>query len=159
MMFWYSAKHHDATLEAFRNLAPEFHFHPYPLIWVKSDNVGISQDAQRTPRHIYEQCLFAWRGKRPIVKIVSDAYVAPTDKRIHVSCKPVPMLKYFMSMLVDDTTSLLDPTCGSGGAVLVAEELGARNALGLEIDELTAGQARAELSRARSLRVTSRVVS
>ena len=44
------------------------------------------------------------------------------------------MLEYFMSMLVDDTTTMLDPTMGSGNAVTVAEKLGAVRALGLERD-------------------------
>ena len=45
------------------------------------------------------------------------------------------MLRYFFKMFVDDRTIMLDPTCGSGNAVKVAEELGARHALGLEISK------------------------
>ena len=37
-------------------------------------------------------------------------------------------------MFVDESTRLLDPTCGSGNAVRIAEDMGAQSVLGLEID-------------------------
>jgi len=40
-----------------------------------------------------------------------------------------------MQMFVDENTTLLDPTCGSGSALRAAESLGARHVLGLEKDE------------------------
>ena len=155
LMFWFSEKHREATHRAFRELAPQWVFQPFPLVWVKSDGAGIASDPSHSPRHVYETCLMATRGRRPIVKIVGDAYSAPTDRRLHVSAKPVPVLKHFMSMLVDESTSLLDPTCGSGNALQAAEALGAKHVLGMEIDETQVGVARQALRQARSLRGVS----
>lgn len=156
LMFWYSGKHHDATMQMFRQLAPSLAFSTFPLIWMKSDNAGIASDPTHGPRHVYETCLFASRSKRQIVRVVSDAYSAPTDKRLHPSTKPEPMLRHFMSMLVDETTSLLDPTCGSGASLRAAESLGAKHTLGLEIDKDFADAAEKALTSARILRGANR---
>jgi len=156
LMFWYSAKHHEVTMETFRRLAPSLVFSPFPLIWVKSDNAGIAADVRRQPRHVYETCLLASRGGRHIVRVVADAYSAPTDKRWHVSTKPEPMLKHFMSMLVDENTRLLDPTCGGGSSLRAAEDLGARTIFGMDVDETTVGNARQALRAARTLRAASK---
>ena len=51
-----------------------------------------------------------------------------------MSEKPTLVLEHFFRMLVDETTVMLDPTCGSGNAVKVAEALGANWSTGLEID-------------------------
>ena len=134
LMFWYSAQYHDETMRVFREKAPQLMISPYPLVWVKSDNAGISRDAARQPRHVYETCLFGTRGARNIVKIVGDAYSAPTDKTLHPSTKPEPMLRHFMSMLVDENTSLFDPTCGSGAALRAAKSLGANRVFGMDTD-------------------------
>jgi len=136
IMFWLSADFiiQAKTRELFLALAPEIEFQGKPLVWIKSDNAGISPDPRRTPRHVYETCLLGSLGKRQIVKIVGNAYSCPTDKKLHVSTKPEAMLKHFMTMLVDESTLMFDPTCGSGAALRAAESLGASSVLGLEID-------------------------
>lgn len=48
--------------------------------------------------------------------------------------KPLSMLKHFLRMLIDETTSFLDPTAGSANAVRVAGGLGAHRVLGIERD-------------------------
>jgi ParB-like chromosome segregation protein Spo0J len=160
LMFWCSSsvEIQYKTLQVFRDLAPSWVFHKHPLVWVKSDGAGIAADVKRLPRHIYETCLFASRGGRNIVRVVSDAYSAPTDKRLHPSCKPEPVLKHFMQMTVDEHTSLLDPTCGSASALRAAEGLGARSVLGMDSDEQTVGMARLALRNFRALRVASKTV-
>jgi hypothetical protein len=152
MMFWYSAKQQQLTLESFARLAPSLSFSVFPLIWFKSDNAGIASDPRHGPRHVYETCLFATRGKRPIIKVASDAYSAPTDKRLHASCKPEPMLKHFMQMVVDEHSTMLDPTCGSASSLRAAESLGARYVLGLEISADSCYLARQALLMARRAR-------
>jgi ParB/RepB/Spo0J family partition protein len=154
VIFWYSEKHGKATREFFASKMPSLRLWDHPLVWLKTDNVGIAQDTQRGPRHIYETALLASRGDRKIVRIVADAYAAPTDKSIHVSCKPEPMLRHFLTMLVDEHTRLLDPTCGSATALRAAESLGADSVLGMDIDDTTVGQARRALDQARALRAT-----
>jgi DNA modification methylase len=50
-----------------------------------------------------------------------------------MSEKPVTMLNHFMRMIVDNTTRILDPTCGSGNSIKGALALGANAALGIEL--------------------------
>ncbi len=161
LMFWHSARPEiqHKTLEVFKRLAPQLHFSRFPLIWFKSDNAGISTDSNTEPRHVYESCLLASQGNRHIVEIRADLYACPTDKKLHPSCKPESMLKHFMTMLVDQNTTLLDPTCGSGAALRAAESLGARNVLGLEINPGFAQVAQQALRQSRQLRAASRTVN
>lgn len=158
LMFWYSAKHHEATVAMFRDLAPSLAFTHFPLIWVKSDNAGIASDPTHGPRHVYETCLLASRSKRQIIRVKADAYSAPTDKKLHPSTKPRPMLEHFFEMLVDENTSMFDPTCGSGASLRAAENLGAKHVLGLELDKDFAQVAQKELANSRLLRGASRKV-
>jgi ParB/RepB/Spo0J family partition protein len=157
LMFWLSAdtKIMGETLAIFSRLAPSLSFHKFPLIWHKSDNAGIASDPRHGPRHVYEVCLLATRGQRQIAKIKSDTYAAPTDKKLHPSAKPEPMLRHFMEMLVDDTTSLLDPTCGSASSLRAADSLGATRVLGLEMDPQYLAPARSAFKQARLLRDAS----
>lgn len=152
LMFWFSMDHYSDTLEAFRRFAPSLTFQPHPLLWLKSDNVGILPDHNRGPRRIYETALIASREDRFIVKPVSNAYAAPTDKTHHTSTKPEPVLRHFFQMFVDDNTRLLDPTCGSGSALRAAESLGAPHVMGLEMDEEHCTNARRALNQFRVLK-------
>ena len=143
IMFWLDARFDTEawTRAEFARLAPSISWTRFPLIWLKSDNVGLASSPNYEPRHVYEKCLLGSRGKRNIVRVKADAYSAPTDKSLHQSAKPAPMLRHFMEMLVDENTSLFDPTCGSGTALRAAESLGAKRILGLERDERMAGLA------------------
>jgi ParB-like chromosome segregation protein Spo0J len=131
LMFWFSMDYYELTREALTDMGWEVN--PFPLIWYKSDNMGILPDPTRGPRRIYETCFFASRGDRQIVRAVSNVVAAPTTKEIHMSEKPINMLKKFMEMFVDEYSVVLDPTCGSGNAVKAASVLGASTVLGLEI--------------------------
>lgn len=142
LVFWYSMKYHTDTV---KKLSQAFVVNPLPLVWVKSDNAGILPDHSRGPRQIYETALFAYRGDRKIVRAVSNAISSPTTREIHMSEKPLPVLGHFFRMIVDDTTSILDPTCGSGGALRAAHSLGARAILGLEREYEFAQKANAAL--------------
>ena len=152
LMFWFSMEHYQETIECFQKLAPTLAFQKFPLIWVKSDNVGILPDQKRGPRRVYETALIASREDRLIVKAVSNAHSAPTDKQHHISTKPQPVLAQFFQMFVDENTRLLDPTCGSGSSLRAAEAIGARSVLGLEIEEEHAVNARSALRQFRALR-------
>jgi len=156
IMYWYSNQHYDMIRDAVRDLAPSLSIHVHPLIWLKSDGAGIASDPRRFPRHVYETCLLMSRGARQIVRIVADAYAAPTDRTHHVHTKPDPMLRHFMTMLVDENTTMLDPTCGGGSSLRAAESLGASYVLGMDIDETTVGQARQALRHSRVLRAGAR---
>ena len=158
LMFWLSADITimASTLDRFRQKAPSLVFHKKPLIWHKSDNVGILADPKRAPRHTYEAALIASREDRLLVKAKADSYSGATQRTDHVSTKPEPMLRHFFEMFVDSGTRMLDPTCGSGSSLRAAESLGAELVLGLEIDPDICTNARIALKTFRSLRSASK---
>jgi ParB/RepB/Spo0J family partition protein len=106
-----------------------------PLIWHKSDNVGIAPDVRRQPRRTYEIAIFATRGDRPINRVKAASVSAPTTKEHHLSEKPLAVVTHFLEMLTDEYTELLDPTCGSGTALEAALRLGASRVVGLDVNE------------------------
>jgi hypothetical protein len=153
LVFWFSMKYYKETLDALRSMG--WDCDGYPLFWLKSDNIGTLPDPERGPRRIYEVAFLAARGDRKIISAVSNAYAAPTDRSIHMSAKPEPVLRYFFRMLVDEHTRLLDPTAGSGGALRAAESLGCNYTQGLEVNSEFADRAREALNRSRSLRAAA----
>lgn len=159
LVFWFSGKYDRETRDAFAQRAPSLDFMTHPFVWGKSDNRGIIGDARRDLRHTYEHALVARRGGRHLVKSVSDFYSAPSDQSLHPSTKPEPMLAHLFSALVDEHTSLLDPTCGSGSALRAADSIGASRVLGLEIDREFCNTARVALRNARKLRTASATAS
>ena len=124
-------------------------------LWLKSDNVGIVPDPKREPRRICETALIASREDRLLIKPVSNAIAAQTNKENHPHTKPEPVLKHFFQMFVDSNTRLLDPTCGGGSSLRAAEALGASYVLGLEINDDYVGNARRALNHSRVLRKAS----
>ena len=133
MIFWFSMNYYASTYRKLREMGWEVN--PHPLIWFRSDNSGIIPDPKRSPRQIYETAFFCSRGDRFIVRSKGNCFPAPNKKESHHSEKPLPMLEHFLSIVVDETTHMLDPTCGSGNAVWVADKLGADRVLGIELDE------------------------
>jgi ParB family transcriptional regulator, chromosome partitioning protein len=134
-IFWYSERMGPATREILKVKAPSLTVQTHPLIWIHSDNSGISPDFKKRPRHIYDTALLMHRGEDvQLLRLKSDAYASPTDHKLHPSTKPEPMLRYFFEMFVDNHTVMLDPTCGSGSSLRAAESLGAARVLGIEAD-------------------------
>jgi ParB family chromosome partitioning protein len=136
LIFWHSMKmnQHGETVE--RLEAMGWKCNPFPLIWHKSDSSGIAPDPQRGPRQTYEAAIFATRGDRKITQegCVANSFAHPgrRDGAIHASEKPYIMLRHFLRMVCDEYSLVLDPTCGSGNALKVAEDLKAAKVLGLE---------------------------
>lgn len=155
IVFWFSMSYYEITKEKLRSAG--FYVHDHPLIWVKSDNAGIvpGQDGQ-FPRRTYETALLASNGRRPLIKAIANGISAPsTANPIHPSHKSEVVLKHFFSGLIDQTTDVLDPTCGSGAALRAAEDLGARSILGLELNSDYCKSALAATQNARLLRKIS----
>lgn len=148
LMFWFSMKFYRETLDFFAR-ETDFIIEPFPLIWMKTDNVGILPDPQRGPRRIYETALLGRRGDRKVVQAVANAVGHPTVRERHMSEKPEGMLRQFFRMLVDNNSVVLDPTCGSGSAIRAAESLGAKFTLGLELNPEFAERAQLALERSR----------
>lgn len=151
VIFWFSMTTYGETLKLLQGLG--LWVWPYPLVWSLTDGARIVPVVGKTPRRAYHTALLASRGERPTVKSINDSYGGPTvAKPIHPTQKPEPMLKHFLSLLVDETSVVLDPTCGSASALIAAESLGAKQILGLELDEGYFKAAEASLSQSRALR-------
>lgn len=133
IMFWFSMDFYYETKSALEGMG--FVVNPFPLIWYKSDNTGMMPDVKRQGRRVYETALFGSRDDRLIIDAVSNLFPYPgREKEIHMSEKPIPMLKHFMRMFVDEYSLVLDPTCGSANALRAASQLNAKSVLGLERD-------------------------
>lgn len=150
IMFWLSMNRYEETRAFFAERVPSIVWDKFPLIWHKTDNVGMVPDANRGPRRVYETAIFGSRGDRPIIRPVANCIGYPSSKAsaAHLSEKPTAVVKHFFRMFVDDSTRMLDPTCGSGSAVVAASELKAARALGLELDAKVAASAQDNLTRA-----------
>jgi DNA modification methylase len=133
LMFWFSMDYYHETKVRLESMG--WVVNPFPLIWHKSDNSGILPDPKRGPRRIYETAFLCSRGDRFIIQAVANTFSAPNLKSIHMSEKNRDMLAHFFRMFVDGSTIMLDPTAGSGNAVVVAEKMGAPHRVGLERDE------------------------
>lgn len=151
IMFWYSERMSRFTRDTFKFKAPSLFVQTHPLIWFHTDNAGISPDYTKYPRHVYDTALIMSRGNFPLVKMKSDVYGCPTDRKLHPSTKPEPMLKYFFEMFMDEHTMMLDPTCGGGSSLRAAESLGCRRVLGMDANWEYVETARHELQDRRNL--------
>jgi len=129
-MFWFSMRYYQRTKDLFEECGWRVNY--MPLIWAKSDNAGALPDPSRGPRQTYETAFLMTKGDRKIARAVSNVYWGPTTKRFHMSEKSLDMLQHFFRMLVDKTTLMLDPTCGSGNAIRAGKAAAAR--LGIERD-------------------------
>lgn len=144
MIFWCSANIKIAydTYLSLTQLS-DFQFDEVPLIWVKNDGKGIAPDPQRRFRRVYEIAYFGWRGNRRHT-FLHDNVVCTQSSGEHPHTKPENALRHFFSGLVDGSTRLLDPTCGSGSALCAAISCGANRdaVLGLEQNADYAADAR-----------------
>jgi hypothetical protein len=137
VMFWFSQNLEEETKAFFREVFPDATVQTFKLIWHCSDGDGIVPDPQRYGRRTYETAMLLTFGDRKIVSPKALSVAAPrgAKSRIHRSMKPPQVLHHFMSMFVDDASSVLDLTAGSGSSLLVAHQLRANRIVGLELDE------------------------
>lgn len=150
IFFWFPMAEYE-QVRNFWQAVPHLSVNPVPCIWVKADGTGILPDAQRGPRRVYEAAFLMTYGDRPIVQAVANAITHPAakDRALHPSEKPFQVVSHFLRMLVDETTKLLDPTCGSGTAVAAAEQLGACEVTGVEPNKEHTRTARHQLEKVR----------
>jgi ParB/RepB/Spo0J family partition protein len=140
-LFWFDMRHYSKIITLFGENDWRLSA-PHPLIWTKG-NAGAPGDIRRAYRHCYENALLFSRGDRSIVKMVQDHFACPLDEdKLHLSQKPVPMLRHFLSGVCDENTRLLDPTCGSGSSIAAANQLQLDYAIGIELDPHNAEIAR-----------------
>lgn len=131
LIFWYSPKFHCVTMQRLEKMG--WWVNPYPLIWHRSDGSGILPNPATSYRQVYETAFMCSRGGRQIVRATSNLVSVPNVKSIHMSEKPVSVLNHFMKGICDETSRVLDPTCGAGNAIRSAVSLGAAEALGIEL--------------------------
>lgn len=144
-LFWFDMQYYQWTVEMFEAFGWTL-VQPFPFIWSKG-NQGVAADVRRRPRHVYETALLFARGDRKISKLINDHFACPVDEKLHLNQKPIAMLEYFLSLIVDEHTAVLDPTCGSGSALVAATKLKAHRIFGLELEESNAEVARFLLQR------------
>jgi hypothetical protein len=136
IMFWFPMNFYTETVEFFRKEG--FRVEPYPLVWIKSDKMGIIPDPTRGPRRIYETALIMSLGDRKVIKPTVNGAWADSGRRadaLHVSSKPTEVLMDFFRMFVDEDSIVLDPTCGSGTALEASLLMRCQFAVGLDISE------------------------
>jgi hypothetical protein len=161
MVFWFNMNFYTKTVGELRKTGLIVHDHP--LIWHKTPGpggLGVAPGTEAThPRRTYDTALMCIRGNRPLVRTMCNSYSAPTvGNKIHPSQKSEPMLRYFLQMFVDETTTVLDPTVGSGASLRACEDLGAKSVLGLEMDPNYASSANTKTLQARILRAAGQIV-
>lgn len=133
MIFWFSMNYYQETREKLE--AGGWQVDNFLLIWHKSDNKGFLPAIGSQPRRTYETAMLCRRGSRPLVKPVAASFSGPTSHEYHMSEKPKPVLEHFFRMFIDESSLVLDPTCGSGNAIKVAEDLGANWSTGFDLQE------------------------
>jgi hypothetical protein len=136
ILFWFSQNLRAQTEAFFAEFFPFATLQSHLLIWHCSDLDGIVPDPQRYGRRTYETAMVLSFGDRKIVSPKALSFSAPRGSatRVHRSQKPLTVLDHFLSMFVDDSSSVLDPTAGSGTSLLAARSLKANRVLGLELD-------------------------
>ena len=144
-IFWFDMRFYQATVDAFEAAGWKL-VQPHPLIWTKGYQ-GVASDPLRRPRHCYETALLLSRGDRKITKLDKDHFEAQVDEKLHINQKPLGMLRHFLSLVVDQHTAVLDPTCGSGTSLAAAAQLRCSRFLGVELDPANADIARFMLQR------------
>jgi hypothetical protein len=147
IMFWFSMNYYRELVDFFNSVPSLEVVSPLPLVWHKSDSKGIIPDPERGPRQVYEVALMISRGDRKIIQPVSNVYSGPSTKEIHPSEKPMPMLRHFFRMFVDQHSSMIDPTCGGGSSVRAAATFGPKKAWGLEVNDEYADLAKQALDK------------
>jgi hypothetical protein len=150
VVFWFAMNFYESTKRQLESIG--LWVHERPLIWYKSDGSGIIPGGG-TAQHFrwtYETAFLCSIGKRPVVKSVANCHGAPQHSSpLHPSHKPEPVLRHFFRGLVDSSTDMFDPSCGSASSLVAAEDCGARSILGLEINPDYAKAANAHVLTAR----------
>jgi len=134
IFFWFSQNHRRATEDFFTEMGGVVQ--PFLMIWHASEGSGLLPDAQRYGRRSYETAMLITFGDRKIVSPRALSYSATrnANNRTHRSEKPLPVLEHFFSMFVDSSSRVLDPTAGSGNAIIAAHHADASFIKGVEID-------------------------
>ena len=133
IMFWFSQNYRRETEDFFRKMGGVVQ--PFLMIW-HCNNAGIVPDPQRYGRRTYETAMLITFGDRKIVapRALSIEASRENISRVHRSQKPIKVLENFFEMFIDNSSTVLDPTAGSGTGLIIATSLNAKRVVGLELD-------------------------
>jgi len=92
----------------------------------------------------FSECELAWTNFGKQVRHFSWGWLHGDDTKVHPTQKPLPLMRWCLS-LVPDAQTILDPFMGSG-TTLVAAKLEGRRAVGIEINEAYCESAAKRLS-------------
>lgn len=141
IMFWISMKQYSETVELFSEIKG-LSVDPYPLI-LSSIKGLIPPNNGCNPRRNYDAALFMNRGRTRMLNTHGNHY---HSFDLIKSEKSPKVLSQFFSMFIDNSTRVLDPTCGNGSAIIAARELKAKCALGIEINAENVKKAKINLA-------------
>lgn len=137
IVFWFSQNFRRETEDFFTSHFPDAKIQPHLMIWHRPDNSGILPDPQRYGRRTYETAMLITFGDRMLTRPKALSFSCEWKDKIHRSQKPLEVVTHFLSMFVDESSTFLDPTCGSGTSIIAAKNLNAKSVLGLEKSEET----------------------
>lgn len=150
IVFWLKMNYYEEVKDSFNSIGFDVLFEPF--IWYKSDTKP-NQIFGDPPKSTYETALIINHNNRPFKKQIQNAYHTPrASQPICPNQKSIPMLKYFLSTFIDENTNVFDPTCGSGSALIAAEQLGSKSILGLEINQERCQKANEHIRKLREIR-------
>jgi ParB-like chromosome segregation protein Spo0J len=116
---------------------------PFLLYWHKT-NGGTIRNPKTDPHNSMEVAFLCSRDGRLLQRPLKNVFAHPVVDG-HQNVKPISMLRHFLSMIVGPHSRVLDPTCGSGSSIRAAMAVGAKSAIGLEINPDFASRARLAL--------------
>lgn len=107
-----------------------------PLIWDKGGGAGHNPIPSQAIRRSYEMILFAYKGDRPALKMITDVVrdISNVRQSIHAAEKPGRLYEHLLSRSCKPGDWVLDPTCGVGPVFEAANILKCR-AFGIEKDK------------------------
>lgn len=121
-----------------RDLAARAGWTPFrtPLIWDKGGASGHNPIPAQAIRRSYECILFASKGDRPALRLISDVIrdFPPVRNAVHAAEKPADLYAHLLARSCKPGDKVLDPCCGVGPIFEAANFLKLR-ATGIELDK------------------------
>lgn len=107
-----------------------------PLIWDKGGGAGHNPIPGQAIRRSYEVILFAYKGNRPALKMITDVIrdIPNVRQSIHAAEKPGRLFEHLLSRSCKPGDWVLDPCCGVGPVFEAGNALKLR-CTGIELDK------------------------
>lgn len=107
-----------------------------PLVWDKGGSAGHNPIPAQAIRRSYELILFAEKGGRPALHMISDVIrdIPNVRQSIHAAEKPGRLYEHLLARSCKPGDFVLDPCCGVGPVFAAANALRLR-AVGIELDK------------------------